>query len=37
MKITVEDFEKIVKSPCFLYLTSMNWLVKVKTSDTISE
>ena len=27
MKITVEDFEKIVKSPHFLHLTSINWLV----------
>ena len=27
MKITVEDFEKIVKSPRFLHLTSLNWLV----------
>ena len=26
MKITVEDFEKIVKSPHFLYVTSTNWL-----------
>ena len=30
MKIT-EDFEKIVKSPHFLHLTSINWLVlKIK-------
>ena len=27
MKITVEDFEKIVKSPYFLHLTSINWVV----------
>ena len=27
MKITVKDFEKIVKSPHFLHLTSINWLV----------
>ena len=27
MKTTVEDFEKIVKSPHFLHLTSINWLV----------
>ena len=27
MKITVVDFEKIVKPPDFLYLTSMNWLI----------
>ena len=27
IKITVEDFEKIVTSPYFLQLTSINWLV----------
>ena len=27
IKITVEDFKKIVKCPHFLYLTSINWLV----------
>ena len=27
MKITVKDFEKIVKSPRFLHLASINWLV----------
>ena len=27
MKITVEDFEKIVKFPHFLHLTPINWLV----------
>ena len=27
MRITEEDFKKIVKSPHFLHLTSINWLV----------
>ena len=27
MKITAEDFEKLVKSPHFLLFTSVNWLV----------
>ena len=36
MKITVEGFEKIVKSPHFLHLTSINWLVfKVKLCLTL--
>ena len=33
MKITAEDFEKIVKSSHFLHLTSINWLVFVLTPD----
>ena len=27
MKISIEDFEKIIKSPLFLHLTSIDWLV----------
>ena len=30
MKITVEDFEKMVTSRHFLHLTSINWLVLKK-------
>ena len=39
MKNTVEDFEKIVKFPHFLHLTSINWLVLKITScfDTCVE
>ena len=36
MTITIEYFENIVKSPHFLHLTSINWLVLKITALEIS-